>query len=1055
MRFGVLGPLQVWTDQGAPVPLPAGQVQTLLAVLLVHRGNPVSTDRLLEVLWPGRAPRKAGAALQVKVSQLRALLAAAEPGARAMVAARGGGYCLAVAPGTVDADRFEQALVPVDTSARHRADTLTAALRLWRGATLADFADADFAVVEIARLTELRLSAIETRAEALLELGEFSGLGGELAPLIAEHPLRERLRAAQLRALYHAGRQSEALAAFTDLRQRLRSELGVDPGPEITAVHRAILAHDPLLAPPGRAASEATTSRHEAPGAPTNVPGQLTELIGRAEAAHEVRALIGEYRLATLVGPGGVGKTRLSIEVAATVRAEYPGGSWFVELAGSDPGASLTTLVDTVQAVLGIRNDLRAAGAPVDALITALAGRQVLLVLDNCEHVVAVAAELTQKLLRALPGLRVLATSREPLGVSGEAVYPVAALELPHAPADLGAEALRKFSAVRLFAARAAAAAPGFTIDASNAAAVATICRRLDGIPLALELAAARVRALGVHELAARMDDRFELLVAGQRGGPGRQQTLRAMIDWSWTQLSAPEQAVLSRLSVHADGFGVAAAEHICAATADLSRGRVLDLLARLVDRSLITTTDSGGGPRYRLLESVALYCAERLTESGAADRVRAARNEYYTVLAERACDELRLTDQRSWLTTLDTEYPNLRAAVEDSARRGDSTVALRLVGGLAWYWFLRGRIAEGVRLLETALCSPGADGTALRARATGWRAALTLLGRDDADRAALVTAGLASFDQVADPAGQAFTEWLLGEALLGGGDHALSATLAQRALAGFAAAEDSWGRAAALSSAAHHALLRGDLAALDRDATASARLFAELGDGWGRLRALDLLARRAEILGDYTEAARLRRDGLRRAEELGLWSQVADMLSGLGRLALLAGDLRQARACHERARELSVSHGHQLGRVFAEVGLGLGARREGRLDDAESHTRSALDWNQRVGYEPGIAHSLTELGFIAEQRGDLGRARELHDQAMAVARRTGDPRAVAFALEGLAGAAVLAGRPGQARELLAEAASARADAGAPLPAAERADVDRIATAIDAADRSA
>lgn len=1038
MRFGVLGPLTVWTDQDEPVTIPAGQVRTVLAVLLINRGRSVSTDRLVEALWPRRVPRDAAAALQVKISQLRSALAAAEPRARALVVSGPAGYSLDVTADAVDAGRFEDLLTHLDSDLRQRADTITTALALWRGPAFTEVADAAFAEAEIARLDELRLSAVESRAEVLLELGEYAGLVGELAPVVAENPLRERLRAAHLWALYRAGRQSDALAGFTDLRTRLRTELGVDPSPEIAAVHRAILAQDPLLTPRSATA--------------TNLPGQLTDLIGRAEAARDVRTLVGAHRLVTLVGPGGVGKTRLAIEAARTLLTEHPDGAWFVELAGIEAtSAARPTIVDTVHAVLGIRDDVRSPAGPIDQLISALRGKRVLLVLDNCEHLVAMVAELTERLLRSVAELRVLATSREPLGVAGEAVYPVAPLEVPHSPADIGPDSLPRFSAIRLFTARATAAAPGFTLDAGNVAAVATICRRLDGIPLALELAAARVRALGVRELADRMDDRFDLLVAGHRGGPSRQQTLRAMIDWSWEQLSEAEQAVLRRLSVHADGFGLAAAEYI-STIGELPRGRVLDLLARLVDRSLVTAIDTEDGPRYRLLESVALYCSERLSEAGEADPVHELRNAYYAALAEQARDRLRGVEQRQWLTVMDIEYANLRASIEDSSRRGDRVVALRLVNATAWYWFLRGRIGEGVRLLDTALATTREATTVLGARANGWRSALMLLGGGDADRSGLVPSGLAGFDEVDDPAGRAFAEWLLAEVLLGGGDQAVSDTLAQRALAGFRAAEDHWGIAAALSSAAHHAMLRGDLPAMARDASESARLFTDLGDRWGQLRATELLARRAEIIGDYPEAARLCRDGLCRAEELGLWPQVADMLSGLGRLALLAGDLEQARRLHERALELSVSQGHELGRVFAEVGLGIGARRAGRLDDAERHTRASLDWNREVGYAPGLAHSLAELGFIAELRGDPERARALHEEGIAVARRTGDPRAIALALEGLAGAAALVGDFDQAKSLLADATAARDAAGAPLPEGERADVDRIVAAIRTAE---
>lgn len=1042
MRFGVLGPLAVWTDQGEPVAIPGGRVRTLLADLLVHAGRPVSADRLIDDLWGEQPPRDAAAALQVKVSQLRRALAAAEPDARHLVVSRAAGYLLEVAPDAVDAGRFEALVTTPGTDPRSQVESLDAALRLWRGAALADIADEEFALAEIARLEELRLTAVEAWAQARLELGEHAGLIADLSQWVTENPLRERLRAAQLRALYRSGRQSEALAGYTEFRTRLDDELGIEPGPELAAVQRAILAQDPAL--------DATTAAASPPG---NLPEPLSDLIGREEAVHRVRALLSAHRLVTLTGPGGVGKTSLAVEIGRRLTADYRDGTWLVELAGLDPAATRTaTIADVVAAVLGIRNDPQSSGSPTDHLAAALRGKQLLLVLDNCEHLVDAVAELAAALLKSNAGLRILATSQEPLRVSGELVEAVPPLESPHSPAETGIEALRKYSAVRLFVARAAAAAPGFVLNADNASAVAAISRRLDGIPLALELAATRVRVLGVRQLAARMDERFDVLVAGQRGAPSRQQTLRAMIDWSWEQLDDLEKVVLRRLSVHADGVGLTAAERICADD-ELPVGRIVDLLARLVDRSLVLMVENEAGPRYRMLESVTLYGQQRLAEAGEADRVRDRRNDYFTELAEHARLRLRGAGQRRWLAVLAVEYANLRAAVVDSAQRQRADIALRLVDALSWYWYLRGRIDEGIGLLTVAL-EPNGTNDVARARARGWVAAFTLLGNDNPDRDALVESGLAMFDRVADPIGRAQAEWLLSEALLGGGEQALSEKLAVNALAAFRAVGDRWGTAAALGSVAHHALIRGDIAGLGRDAAESASHFHDLGDRWGQLRVAALLARRAEIIGDYPEAARLRQDGLRRAEELGMWSQVAEMLAGLGRLALLDGKLDRARQLHERGRDLAAGQGNQALRVFAEVGLGIGARREGRLNAAEEHTRTALAWNQRVGYAPGIAQSLAELGFIAELRGDSEVAWALHQQGLEVARNTGDPRAIALATEGLAGAAALASRSGEAADLLAAAAAARESVGAPLPSAERDDVDRITAMIRGFDPS-
>ncbi|WP_119726849.1 BTAD domain-containing putative transcriptional regulator [Thermomonospora amylolytica] len=1043
MRFGVLGPLEVWTADGAPVTVRRPTVRVLLADLLVQEGRPLSVDRLIDDLWGPRPPRDPAGALQVKVSQLRRILEDAEPGARELLAFRPPGYALRVDPDTLDAARFASLLARARETAdpRARAALLADALALWRGPAYADFADEEFARAAIMRLEEQRLTAVEDLAEARLALGEHGPLAGELGDLVARHPLRERLRAAHMRALYRSGRQSEALESFAGLRDRLREEMGLDPGPELVALHEAILRQDPALNP--------VPARHR-----TNLPASPTELIGRAGAVAEVHALLASHRLVTLTGPGGVGKTRLALETAARLLDAFPDGVWLVELAGLDqPDA----VVDAVAATLGVRDDLTPgplpAGAAVraaDRVTRALHDRRLLLVLDNCEHVIGSVAGLAHRLLAADPGVRILATSRETLGVGGEAVWTVPPLELPYAATETGPATLQRFSAVRLFTARAAAAAPGFALTADNARAVASICRRLDGIPLALELAANRVRALGVHELAARLDDRFRLLSAGRRDVPQRQRTLRATIDWSWELLTGPERAVLRRLAVHADGCSLEAAEAVCAGDG-VPAEDVADLLARLVDRSMVVVAGDARGSRYRLLESVAAYCAERLREAGEAERVRSRHDRYYVEFAERAGALLRGPEQRRWLARLDLEHANLRAAVEGAVRRDRPDLALRLVNAMAWYWFLRGRLGEGRRLLGMALSLDDRADPALRAAAGAWQAGMELLGRHGADRAERIRAALEPYEDLDDPHGRARAAWFLGEILLGGGAPSTGEELAERALADFRRLGCRWGTAAALTTLAHYAINRGDLSRCARHAEQGAALFGDLGDRWGRLRAIDLLGRLAEIRGDHREASGLLRQGLRMAEELGLWMQVSYMLSGLGRIALLDGDHAEARRLHEQALRLAAEQGYRPGEVFAEIGLALGARREGRLDDAERLLRDALDWQRQVGFEPGIALALSELGFVAEQRGDAQAAHDLHLEGLTAARRLGDPRAVAFALEGLAGARALAGDHAHAARLLGAAAAARESAGAPLPHAARGDVDRITAAVRAA----
>jgi predicted ATPase/DNA-binding SARP family transcriptional activator len=1084
MRFGVLGPLQVWDDEGEAVRVPELKVRALLADLLAHDGKPVSVDRLVHDLWGDEPPGKATGALQAKVSQLRRVLG------RDRVVRQPPGYRLRLDPAAdeVDADRFHALVAqarPV-RDPRARAALLTEALDLWRGPAYADFADEEFVRGTARRLAEQRLSVVEEQAGARLEAGEHVLLTGELADLVARHPLRERLRALQMRALCLAGRQSEALASYEALRIRLAEDLGVDPSPALSALHQAVLRQDPGLdqafttmaptAPTHAAAALGTAvttpgaevtapvtaaTAHGIPGPVTNpsartaysnLPVPLTPLIGRTEALARLSQLLGAARLVTLTGPGGVGKTRLAVAAAGTADTQQlPHGVWLVEFSGIRAGTA-ADLAQGVASALGIRDDapsgLPGTGVPCPSpahrLAAVLRDRRTLLVLDNCEHVVDAAAELADLLLRTAPGLRILVTSQEPLGLAGEAVFLVDPL-----PAE---------EAVRLFTERAAASAPGFPLDPdasdpADRAAVAEICRRLDGIPLALELAATRVRALGVRELAARIGDRFRILTAGQRGAPARQQTLRGMIDWSWELLSAPERIVLRRLAVHSDGCDLAAAEAVCAGDG-VAREEVLDLLTRLVDRSFVVVVEGATGPRYRLLESVAAYATERLHETQDFTAARDRHLRHYLALAEHAESRLRCAGQRSWLARLDSEAGNLRVALDDAVRRaaaGQADEAVRLAIALSWWWLLRGRLTEARRSLSTVLAAvPKAAATEVALL----HAAFALLTGAHTEAAATAAAATAAADAVPDPVRRARALWLCAYGLFSAGEVVAGAELNTRALDLFSAVGDQWGTAAALGLRATLALVRGDLDALSGDGRRSAELFEELGDSWGELQTVSPLAAFAEIKGDYDEAARLQREGLSMARALGLEAEVSARLSGLGRLALLARDWEQGRRLHEQARRIAAGQGYKYGEIHSEMGLALGARRSGDLDSAEAHLLHIRDGHADVSSEAGDHLLLAELGFIAELRGDADQSVRHHLRGLDVARSLGEPRALALSLEGLAGAAALGGR-GPASEcaalLLGAADAARRGVGAPLPPAERGDVDRVTAAARAA----
>ncbi|SHJ42676.1 Predicted ATPase [Nocardiopsis flavescens] len=1028
MRVGVLGPLEVRTGGGDPVAVPDTRVRALLVLLALARGRLVPAERLVAALWGDRPPARPAAVLQARVSQLRGALERAEPGGRALVRHRPPGYLLDGAD--LDLDRFGDLLHRARTAAPPlRADLLARALDLWRGPAASGFADLEGVREDAARLEEHRLTALEDLAQTRLDLGDHAGLAEALAGPAGEHPYRERLHAALVRALYAAGRQGEALARYEDVRARLADDLGVDPGPGLTALHRAVLAQDPALAP--------------APGAPAapagNLPAPATALVGRDTEVAAVRGLLDRHRLVTVTGPGGVGKTSLALAAARGTAADP---ALPVDLAAldRDPCTALAT-------VLGVRDG---GGGLTDRIAALLRGRPALLLLDNCEHLVDEVAELTARLLAALPDLRVLATSQTPLAVAGEYVFPLAPLE---APADDTPAALAASPAARLFLARAEAAGARPGTDPDTTAAVAAICRRLDGIPLALELAATRLRHLRAADLAARLDDRFAVLGAGRRDAPARQRTLRAAIDWSWEPLTGPERSLLSRLAVFADGCGPAAAEEV--------GGASLDVLGALVDRSLVVASTGPGGTRYRLLESVAAYALERLAASGEQDRACARHATYFAGLAAQADARLRGPGQAAALALLDREDANLRAASAHAVRTGDAATALRLAADLTWYRFLRGRTALARTELDAALALPGngdGDGEGggppeRRARAAVLRAALAEHATDD-ERWRRDADGLPA--RITDPAERARLSWFTGFTRRGLGDPAAAERRTAAVRDAARAAGDRWTAALARVDLAVAAFGRGDLAASLAEGRAAEADLRVLGDPWGLLLASDALAQTAEALGDLDEAARRHAEGLRIAEDLRLWRAVSRHAAGLGRAALLSGDLDRADALHGRALRLAEEQGDTVAAQYADAGISLTARRRGDLDRAEASLTRWLEWNRRTDGHIGAAFIHTQLGYAAEQRGDPERALELHARGREQALLSGDPRALALSLEGEAGARSLAGEHTAAAELLERAAALRESAGAPLTGVERWDVDRararIAARADAGD---
>ena len=702
MELRILGPLEVYADDRT-VALGGVKPRAVLAVLALHANQPVSAERLALALWGEDAPVSAVKTVQVHVSRLRKAL-----GDPDVLRTTPAGYRLRVRPGELDADRFEQRVARgrralMTGRPGEAAGLLREALALWRGPPLAELGSLPFAPAEIARLEEQRLAALEVRVEADLELGRHAELIGELQQLTAVHPLRERLSTQLMLALYRSGRQADALEAYRRARTGLVEELGIEPGVELRDLHGAILAQAPGIDLVPVKPGGGSDGRSALPTPPTTLFGREADL---DELARAVRTL--STRLITLVGPGGVGKTRLAIEAARRLAGDFADEAAFVAL------GSVSEIRDLAPAIAReVAAPVRQGESATAAVLRFLADRHVLLVLDNFEHLVD-GAPLLAELLSACRNVNLLVTSREPTHLAAERLYPVQPLEFPATGEDPAAAEIECYGAVAMFCDRVRARKPGFTPDASSAPHVREICRRLDGLPLALELAAARVGLLSPAELAARLDRALTVLAAGPRDAPERQRTLRAAIDWSYGLLTDDERQAFARMAVFAGGATVAAAELVTEAS--------LNTLDSLVAKQLVVRRED----RLQMLETIREYALDRLDADP--DRIGAEQRlaQWWLRFARDANPHLVRSDRRPWVARLDAELPNALGALSRALELGQVDAALELVAALAEYWWCTNRSEDGLPWLDATLDGVG-DGSA-RARATAllFRARLT-----------------------------------------------------------------------------------------------------------------------------------------------------------------------------------------------------------------------------------------------------------------------------------------------------------------------------------------
>jgi predicted ATPase/DNA-binding SARP family transcriptional activator len=1008
VRIALLGPLEVCAADGRPVHLGGWRLRALLARLALDAGREVAVDALVDGLWGAAPPAGALNALQSLVSRLRRALPdgpAVELGAA--------GYRLAAGPDEVDAHRFERLAAQgraalASGEARRAVGALRAAEALWRGPALADVVQAPFAAAAVTRLDELRLAATEDRIEAELTAGPvaLAELVTEAARLADAHPLRERMHGLLVRALYASGRQGEALAAYARLRDSLADELGVDPSPELAELHLAVLRQDPSLSP------------GSGPAPRTNLRAQLTSFVGRDEELRRVGKLLAGSRLVTVVGSGGAGKTRLATELAGRCADLAPDGIWMVELAAvteeqdvvqaalSALGVRETALLDNAR--MDARADPRREREPVRRLATSIGGRSVLVVLDNCEHVVLAAAQLADALLAACPRLRVVATSREQLGVAGEVLYQIPPLDWPPDRED---PAARDYPAVRLFAERAAAVRPDFAVTAENLADVVEVCRRLDGMPLAIELAAARLRSLSVAQVAARLDDRFRLLTGGVRTALPRHQTLRAVVEWSWDLLDEDERVLARRLSVFPGGATLEAVEDVCAGPG-LPREDVLGTLAALVDKSLVEVSDQ----RYRMLETVRAYGAERLAEAGELDALHGAHARHFTALAEAAEPRIRSHEQLEWIARLGAEQGNLTAALRWAVDAGDADLAVRLTAALGWYWFVQGRRAESRPIVAEVVALPGEAPAAARALTLSFAGMLTISGGDFEEGQAMLAAAV-EHARRADPRAHPMLPIIEPAAAIFLPDHDEALRRVEAVLPSL----HGWGRAMALMF--HGFLLdnEGDADAARDDLAAAHAEFTAVGDRWGMALTTRALAGARTLDGDHSGAIAAHLEALELVEALGSLDDVPEIMALVAVEGARLGDLAAARDGLAQARRIAERAGNVEATIWAMCGQGEVSVREGDLAAARAVLDEALVLVEKHLVGPPQVRAIVTAGLAGLDvlEGDAACARARLDAAIEDAVGAADMPVLANTVDVAAALALLDGDAERAALLL------------------------------------
>jgi len=938
LKLRLFGTWQACLAEKPLPPLRSRKGEWLLA-LLALRGAPVSRSSLAGTLWPESEESRALLYLRRELTYLRKALG------QECDHLLSAGRSLQLDLAGVDCDllAFDAAIARGDES------SLEVAVSLY-GGPLLDGCDEEWVILEREFRERAHLTALERLAESAYARGDTSAAVNRLRSAVAVDPLRESAQRALIRTLADSGDSSAAVQVYRDLRIHLRRELNTDADPETTSLY--IQIRDRARR---RSQSASRVTQAKAEMCITRIPVPLTPFIGRNQELWEVRQRVWTSRLLTLTGTGGVGKTRLAIEIAAEMKEHFAGGACFVELAALSDAALVP---QAIMDAFGLKPQPQRSAT--ELLVDRLRSSDLLLVLDNCEHLIQACAELVGSLLGACSHLRILATSREALGITGESVWRVPSLSVPPSAYTFGRKEkgqigeVMEYEAVALFVERAQQARSDFTLTVHTAEPVSRVCRRLDGIPLAIELAAARVRSLTVEDIDSKLDQRFSLLTGGSRTALPRQKTLRSLIDWSYDLLSEPEKALLCRLSVFSGGWTLEAAEQVCADDSVAQR-EVLDFLTSLADKNLIVAETFGTVVRYGLLETMRQYARDRMDETGDLETWRDRHLAHFLALAEEAEPHLTGAEQARWLERLETEHDNIRAALEWSRNRPESSGAgLRLAGAISRFWSFRGHNREGRDWVSSLLAfEPAKQDPGVRAKA-------------------LYGAAFMACDQ---------------------GDPSAASVYAEEELAIRRELGDRRGIANSLNSKANVAFLQGDYATELAIRQEGLAIFRELGDRWGIAVSLGNLGFAANTHGDYASARAMLEESLAIRRELGVRRGVAHSLHQLGLVVQALGDQASAREMYEESLAIDRELGNCRGVASMLSCLGKLEFENGDLVTARSHLSESLAIHRELGDRLEITYCLEIAAPLAASQGAYHHAARLWGAAERLREEAGTPR--------------------------------------------------------------